>query len=155
MTAVEMNHASIVAHELAESVTFYEELFGMEAVPTPNFEVPVQWMRCGDQQLHLFERAVPAPEYHHLGLTVDDFGRVYRLADERGLFANWDDDASGSLYLLPDGAVQLYLADPAGNLIEVDHPDVQSLDESIRTQIINRDELDEQTGEAADATLDL
>jgi len=155
MTATEINHVSVVAHDLEESIAFYEELFGMEPIPTPNFEVPVQWLGCGDQQLHLFERDVEGPAYHHLGFTVDDFERLYRIADRRGLFANWDDNADGSLYLLPDGAVQMYLADPAGNLLEVDHPDVESLDEPVRENIINRDELDAQTGEAASATLGL
>lgn len=155
MAALELNHASIVAHELEKSVEFYESLFDMQSVPTPNFEVPVQWMQYGDQQLHLFKRDVTAPEYHHLGMTVDDFSKVYRVADNRGLFASWDDNSDGSLYLLPDGAVQMYLADPAGNLIEVDHPDVRSLDESIQAQIVNREELDDQSGDAANATLNL
>jgi catechol 2,3-dioxygenase-like lactoylglutathione lyase family enzyme len=155
MTAIELNHASVVAHELAESVAFYEELFGMEPVPTPTFEVPVQWLRCGEQQLHLFERDVSAPEYHHLGLTVDDFDRIYREATERALFAGWDDSTDGSLYLLPDGVVQLYLADPAGNLVEVDHPDVTSLSDEIRADIVDREELEDQNGEAARASLEL
>lgn len=155
MAAIDLNHASIVAHKLQDSVDFYEDLFGMKPVPTPNFEVPVQWMQCGHQQLHLFERDVAAPSYHHLGITIDDFAKVYRVADDRGLFASWDDNSDGSLYLLPDGAVQMYIADPAGNLVEVDHPDVQSLDEAIQAQIVNREELDEQTGEAANATLNL
>ena len=155
MTATAINHVSVVSHDLEASVAFYEDLFGMQPVPTPAFEVPVQWMQCGDQQLHLFERDVATPEYHHLGLTVDDFDRVYRAAADRGLFTNWDDSSDGSLYLLPDGAVQMYIADPAGNLVEVDHPDVETLDDSIREHIINRDELDDQTGDAANATLDL
>ena len=40
-----------------ESVGFYEEIFGMQRVPTPNFGFPVQWLRVGSLQLHLFERA--------------------------------------------------------------------------------------------------
>lgn len=155
MAATDLNHASIAAHDLEESVTFYQDLFDMEPVPTPIFEVPVQWLRCGGQQLHLFERPVEAPTYHHLGITVDDFEKLYREIDQRDLFANWDDNAKGSLYLLPDGAVQMYLNDPAGNLVEANHPDVETLSSEIRAQIVNRDELDDQTGEAARATLDL
>lgn len=155
MPALELNHASIVAHDLDASVEFYETLFGMESVPTPNFEVPVQWLRCGDQQLHLFERDVSAPTYHHLGITVDDFEAVYETAAEEDLFGNWDDSADGSLYLLPDGAVQLYLEDPAGNLVEVDHPDVETLSPDIRQHITNREELEQQSGAAAAGSLEL
>lgn len=155
MAATELNHVSIVAHELEESVSFYTDLFGMEAVPTPNFEVPVQWLRCGEQQLHLFERPVDAPAYHHLGLTVDDFESLYREVDQREAFANWDDNADGSLYLLPDGAVQMYIEDPAGNLVEADHPDVETLSDEIRAEVVNREEIDDQTGEAARGSLEL
>jgi len=155
MPALELNHVSVAAHDLQESKQFYEDVFAMEPVPTPNFEVPVQWLRCEDQQLHLFERDVAAPTYHHLGLTVDDFESVYATAAERDLFGNWGDSADDSLYLLPDGAVQMYLEDPAGNLIEVDHPDVETLSEAVRANIVNRAEIEDQTGEAARGTLDL
>jgi lactoylglutathione lyase len=151
--ATAINHTSIAAHDLEESVAFYRDVFGMEPLPTPNFEVPVQWLDCGAEQLHLFERQVEAPEYHHLGLTVDDFEEVYRTAEQRDLFAGWDDNAEGSLYLLPDDAVQMYINDPAGNLIEIDHPDVDTLEESVRAEIVNREDLQSQSGEAARASL--
>ncbi|MGM0590441.1 MAG: VOC family protein [Halobacteriota archaeon] len=155
MTAISLNHVSIHAPNLEESVRFYRDLFGMEPVPTPNFEVPVQWLQCGDQQLHLFERDVEPPRYHHVGILVDDFEEVYRRVQEDDLFANWDDTSEANIYLLPDGAVQLYLNDPAGNLIEINWPDVETLDESVRKDITDRADLVDQTGEAAEASLDL
>ena len=45
---------SIAAADLEESTRFYEEVFGMERIPTPTFADPVQWLRVGDLQLHLF-----------------------------------------------------------------------------------------------------
>ena len=45
---------SICAADLEESTRFYEEVFGMERIPTPKFADPVQWLRVGDLQLHLF-----------------------------------------------------------------------------------------------------
>lgn len=155
MSALEINHVSIVAHDLDESVEFFQDLFGAKPVPTPNFEVPVQWLQCGDRQLHLFERDVEGPQYHHLGVTVDDFDEVYRIATDRELFDRWDDEGDASLFLLPDGAVQMYLRDPSGNLIEVDHPNVETLSPSLQEQVIDRNDLQPQTGEAARATLGL
>lgn len=35
------------------------------------------------------------------------------------------------LYELPDGAVQLYLRDPAGNMVEVNYPRAADLDASL------------------------
>ena len=52
--ATGINHVSISATDLEESTRFYEEVFGMERIPTPIFETPVQWLRVGDLQLHLF-----------------------------------------------------------------------------------------------------
>ncbi|QIO25226.1 VOC family protein [Haloarcula sp. JP-L23] len=155
MSAFEINHVSVHADDLEESVTFYEDVFGMERVPSPNFEAPVEWLACGEQQLHLFDRDVEAPAYHHFGMTVENFEAVFEAARERDLFANWDDSGDPGVYSLPDGAVQVYLNDPAGNLIEVNHPDVDALDESVRQYIVPRSEQFDQSGEAAEATIGL
>ena len=52
----------------------------------------------------------------------------------------------------PAGWVQMYLQDPAGNLIEVDWPDASTLDRSV-IPLTQLSELHEQTGDAARATL--
>jgi YD repeat-containing protein len=60
---------------------------------------------------------------------VDDFGAAYRKAAELGV-----GEGSGyfsKVYQLPDGAVQLYVRDPAGNLVEINWPDVTTLDRSV------------------------
>jgi len=124
-----LNHVSISASDIEASARFYEELFGLERVPAPNFGFPVVWLRAGDLQLHLFQRDVDPPRRHHFGLTVEDFETVYRKAEELGAF---DDATMGRLISeLPDGAVQLYLRDPAGNLVEVDFPDASRLDRRV------------------------
>ena len=129
MHATGVNHVSIVAKDLEESVRFYREMFALEPVPTPNFGFPVRWLQLGTSQLHLFERPDGPPMYHHLGITVDDFEAVYRRARDRGIF---DTTTFGHhFYELPNNVAQLYLRDPSGNLLEVDWPDVDSLDESI------------------------
>jgi catechol 2,3-dioxygenase-like lactoylglutathione lyase family enzyme len=145
------NHVSIPAADFEESARFYEELFGMERLPTPNFDVPVLWLALGDQQLHLFHRGAGATPFHHFGLDVDDFEAVYRKADELGLL---DSDAWGSqVRELPDGSVQMYLRDPAGNLVEVDWPDVTTLDRAVVTSLGSLADERPQTGDAARATL--
>src|SRR6059058_5317938 len=81
--ATRLNHVSIHAYDMEESLRFYTELFGMEPLPSPNFGDPVEWLRLGDQQLHLFKRETPAPEFHHIALDVDDFQAAYLAAKER------------------------------------------------------------------------
>lgn len=151
MRATSLNHVSIHAYDLEESVRFYTEIFGMERIPSPNFRHPVQWLRLGEQQLHLFNRDTPAPEFHHIGLNVDDFETAYLKARELGIQET--DSWFSHIYELPDGSVQFYLRDPAGNLVEIDWPDVSTLDRSIVTDLKKLDDDVPQTGDALRATL--
>jgi catechol 2,3-dioxygenase-like lactoylglutathione lyase family enzyme len=123
--ATGINHVSISAADLEESTRFYETVFSMERIPTPTFESPVQWLRVGDLQLHLFLDESPAPRRHHLGLTIDDFDAAYDALRDK--FA---DSFGRQLVELPSGQVQLYFHDPAGNLIELNWPDAETLDRS-------------------------
>lgn len=152
-----LNHVSVVADDIEESVTFYEEVFDFEPIPTPNFDFPGQWLEMADEsQLHLFGLEAPAPQYHHYGVSVDDFEEVYYEAKSRGILTDFSDWEEGTrMYELPDGSVQMYVKDPSDNVIEVNWPDVETLDETIQEQIIDRDELLPQTGEHAKATLNL
>ena len=90
----------------------------MERIPTPIFDTPVQWLRVGDLQLHLFlAEDDAAPTRHHLGLTIDDFDAAYEAVSTHAS-AEW----GAELVELPSGQVQLYFRDPAGNLIELNWP---------------------------------
>lgn len=132
MRATGFTHVSIGARDLDESVRFYEDFFGMEEVPAPNFSGPVRWLRVGDLQLHLFHDEGPAPLGHHFALDVDDFEEAFRKAGDLGV-------RDGGLYSavreLPDGAVQMYLRDPSGNLVEVNWRDVNTLDRNLIREI--------------------
>ena len=59
--ALRINHVSIAAADLETSARFYEEIFSMERIPSPTFDLPVLWLRVGDMQLHLFLDDGPAP----------------------------------------------------------------------------------------------
>ena len=151
MRATRFNHVSIHAVDLDESVRFYTEIFGMEVIPSPKFRHRVEWLRLGDQQLHLFLRETPAPDFHHIGLDVDDFEAVYLKAKELGLLdpSTW----YSQIWEHPAGWVQMYVRDPAGNLVEIDWPDASTLDRSVVTGIRRLDDDVAQTGEALHATL--
>jgi lactoylglutathione lyase len=133
MRATRFNHVSIHAVDMEQSLQFYIEVLGMEHVPSPDFDHRVEWLRLGDQQLHLFLRETPPPEFHHIGLDVDDFESAYLMARQRGLLD--DETFAPTVRELNDGSVQLYLRDPAGNLVEIDWPDVTTLDRSVVTNI--------------------
>jgi catechol 2,3-dioxygenase-like lactoylglutathione lyase family enzyme len=131
--ALRFTHVAIHADDMETSLAFYVEVLGMRRVPSPDFEQHVEWLQLGDQQLHLFRRETPAPAFHHLGLEVDDFEAAYLLARERGLFDGGV--FSPDVRELNDGSVQMYLRDPAGNLVEVNWPDAASLDRTVVTEI--------------------
>jgi catechol 2,3-dioxygenase-like lactoylglutathione lyase family enzyme len=140
-----INHVSISARDLAASVDFYVELLGAVPIASPNFGLPVQWLAIGRTQLHLFERDVEPPSHHHLGITVDDLEPVYRAAERRGAF---DREAFGNhLVELPGDVVQLYLRDPGGNLIEVDHAGVDRLPPDVRAHLKGIWEINPQSDE--------
>ena len=151
MRATGFNHVSIHARDLAKSTRFYVEVFGMEPIPTYNFAFPVQYLRLGDLQLHLFERDTDAPAFHHIGINVDDFEGTYIRAKELGILER--ESFFEDMYELPDGSVQMYLRDPAGNLVEIDWPDVSTLDRSVLGELKKLDDSVAQTGDALRATL--
>ena len=151
MRARGFTHTSINADDAEESARFYEELFGMERLPTPNFGLNIRWLALGNQQLHVFERDVPTPHYHHFGLDVESFEDVYSKARERGILDA--ETFGGAVRELPDGAVQMYLRDPAGNLVEVNWPDLATLDVSVFDEVVRVADLEPQEGEAAQARL--
>jgi catechol 2,3-dioxygenase-like lactoylglutathione lyase family enzyme len=129
MKAKGFTHVSVSARDLDESVRFYEDFFGMEEVPAPEFSGPVRWLRVGDLQLHLFFDEVPVPEGHHFALDVDDFEAAYEKAQE------WGVQVSSGNYStvreLPGGEAQMYIKDPAGNLVEINGRDAAALDPAV------------------------
>ena len=128
-----INHVSINALDLQESVDFYVDLLGAEPIGTPNFGFPVQWLALGRTQLHLFERDLQPTSHHHFAVAVDDLEPVYRAAERRAAF---ELEAFGNhLVELPGDVVQLYLRDPAGNLLEIDQPRVDRLPDDIRAAL--------------------
>jgi catechol 2,3-dioxygenase-like lactoylglutathione lyase family enzyme len=138
-----INHVSVNARDLRESVAFYVELLDAEPIPAPNFGVPVAWLALGNTQLHLFERDLQPTSHHHFAVTVDDLEPPFRAAERRGAF---DRTAFGNhLVELPGDVVQLYVRDPAGNLVEIDTSGAARLPADVRVQLKGLWELRPQT----------
>jgi catechol 2,3-dioxygenase-like lactoylglutathione lyase family enzyme len=146
-----LNHVSVVATDLAESMRFYVDELGLERLPTPDFGFPVVWLRAGDCQVHLFVRPGAPPSHAHFGLEISDFMRVYRRMKE--LDALDHVTFGNAIYELPDGGLQMYVRDPAGNLVELDLRDASTFDHDEVPAYRRLADVRPQDGDAARATL--
>ena len=152
MKATGLNHVSIPCRNLDESEAFYREAFGLERIPSPVFRRPVRWLKLGKHQLHLMETPEDEPlPGQHFGFDVDDFEAAFLKLRELGAL----DLRShvNPVWELPDGSVQMYARDPAGNLIEVNWPDVTTLDGDVVGEIPRRVDDVPQSAEALRAKL--
>lgn len=147
-----LTHVSVIAADVAESTEFYESVVGAEPIPTPAFGnqadfradegMGFQIVRIGDQQLHLWNDPAREPEatmFAHFGVHVEDFEAVYRRAAERDAFAAVGEESAPPQVFDFNGTAQLYLRDPTGNLVEVDHPEFDALDHSAFESVVTRE----------------
>ena len=151
MKATRINHVSVRAIDIQESVRFYTELFGATPVATPNFGGILAWLQLGDSQIHIFQRGEGWDRDAHFALEVDDFEAIYRKAEAMGAFddkGNW----GHHIFSLASGVVQLYVRDPASNLIEIVFHSVDALPADIAAIVQSRAAQHPQTEESARAT---
>ena len=149
--AASLNHVSVIATDLEASRRFYVDELGLESLPTPNFGHPVVWLRAGDCQLHLFERPGEPLSHAHFALEISEFMPVYRRMKELGVL---DHATFGSAVVeLPNGAAQMYVRDPAGNLVELDHRDASTIVRDEVPDVRRLADVYPQEGESAHATL--
>ncbi len=123
-----IDHVTLVVRDLAASHRFYAELLGMEPMPRPDFDFAGSWFRAGKTLLHLIlehDRSGPAgpgnsdrepsTRMQHFAFRVPDANAAWEALQASG--------ASIRVISLPkfrpDGAVQVFLADPDGHVVEL------------------------------------
>ena len=115
-----INHVTLIVGNLEEACRFYEEEFGLESLPAFKFDYPAQFYRLNDdQQLHLTEWEDQYSFRGHVCFQVDDFNGLYQRMKEQGRI---DVKPWGRVRRLPDGAMQMFIRDPSGNLLEISAP---------------------------------
>jgi len=117
MTIEQIHHVTIIVDDLDRACDFYEQVLGLEPVNMVPLDFPAQFYKIGErQQLHVTEW----PDVHsfrgHVCLQVDAFMPVFRAAKALGVL---DTGPWGRTRMLPDGAMQMFLRDPSGNLVEI------------------------------------
>jgi YD repeat-containing protein len=151
VSATRINHVSVPCRDLDESERFYREAFGLERIPAPDFRFPVRWLRLGEHQLHLFQLPEQPLPNQHFALDVDDFEVTFLKLRELGALET--STQANPVWELPDGSLQLYARDPAGNMIEVNWRDGSTVDRGVVGEIPRRADDVPQSESSRGATL--
>ncbi len=120
--AVKINHVTLIVDNLEKATEFYEKELGLEPLPAFKFDYPVMFFKINnEQQLHLSEWEDTPSFRGHLCMQVEDFNAIFwRMKALEAI----DVDPWGKVKKLPDGAMQMFIRDPSGNLVELSsHPD--------------------------------
>ena len=131
MPAIEVetiDHLTLVVKDLAASRRFYVDLLGMQEVPRPNFDFAGSWFQAGKTLIHLileYSGSGPAgvwsPEKtrstrtHHFAFRVADALDAWEALQA----SDYPLDVITHPKFRPDGAVQIFLADPDGHVVEI------------------------------------
>ncbi len=111
-----VHHVSINVDDVETACRFYLEVLGMEQLPRPDFGFPGMWLRCGEQEIHLIQvDGHVAPVGQHFALRVGNIEDACRSLRERGVKVSKVID-------IPGAGRQVFLHDPAGNMIELNQP---------------------------------
>lgn len=130
-----VNHLTLPVDDAERVAAFYEDWFDARVVPSPRFPVSVAWILLGRVQVHLVGRGEESDAYH-FGIAIESrerFEDLYRRAEREGIFDR--ETFQHHLFEANGGAAQLYLRDPAGNLVECDYPDVEELAPEILAEV--------------------
>ncbi len=117
MNVLELNHVALHVADLDASIAFYRDQLELPQIPRPAFDFPGAWFRLGPgQELHLIAgRALPVPGHNrsrHFALQVDSIEAAEALLRRNEVTYH-------PRKRRPDGAWQIFLADPDGHMIEL------------------------------------
>ena len=118
METRELNHVALLVSDVEKSCEFYAGVLRLQRIQRPAFDFPGAWFRLGEtQELHLIggeetERAVPRRRANHFALRADDLEPWRQHLQRLGV------PLRGPVKR-PDGAIQIFLSDPDGHVIEL------------------------------------
>lgn len=121
-----IDHVTLIVKDVAASRSFYVGVLGMEEVDRPAFSFGGAWFQAGATLIHLIEEhpeSGPAgypvevlqksSRNHHFAFEVDDATAAAESLKQQG-FELVDEPKTR-----PDGAVQMFVTDPDGHVIEL------------------------------------
>lgn len=115
--ALKINHVTLIVDNLEKAGHFYQHELGLEPLAAFRFDYPVMFFKFNDeQQLHISEWEDKTSFRGHVCVQVDDFNSLFFRMKALNII---DINPWGKVRKLPDGAMQMFVRDPAGNLVEI------------------------------------
>lgn len=121
-----LDHVTLVVKDMEATRKFYLDLLGLEEVERPGFSFAGAWFQAGDQQIHIiaqYDGSGPAgmakPDNrvgnraHHFAFQVGDAHEVGQILRDQGI------EVISGPKERPDGAVQIFVCDPDGYVVEL------------------------------------
>lgn len=118
-TVLGINHVSLIVQDADDSLSFYQELLGLNCVERPNLGFPGYWLDLsGGQTLHLMEMENPysgveRPEHGgrdvHFALSVRSVDSFLPYLDKQGI----------AYTRSRSGRAALFIRDPDKNAFEL------------------------------------
>ncbi len=135
--ATKINHVALVVNNLEEACKFYENELGLEPIPAFLFDYPTAFFKFNEeQQLHLTEWEDVYSFRGHICVQVDDINSLFFRMKELGVI---DIRPWGNVRQLPDGAIQLFVRDPSGNLVELSSVPGAPIDQAIFEDVLYKE----------------
>jgi catechol 2,3-dioxygenase-like lactoylglutathione lyase family enzyme len=117
MKIEQIHHVTVIVNDLEKACDFYENVLGLEPMNMVPLDFPAQFYKVGErQQLHVTEWEDVRSFRGHVCFQVDEFMPIFRKAKALDIL---DTGPWGKTRMLPDGAMQMFMRDPAGNLVEI------------------------------------
>ncbi|MBO9732696.1 MAG: VOC family protein [Chitinophaga sp.] len=129
--ALKINHVTLIVDNLEKAGAFYQHELGLEPLAAFRFDYPVMFFKFNEeQQLHISEWEDKTSFRGHICVQIDDFNSIFFRMKELNVI---DIHPWGKVRKLPDGAMQMFVRDPAGNLVEISSKPGQDIDPRILT----------------------
>lgn len=129
MKITRITHVNLIVDNLEKCREFYTSVLGLQELPAMKFDYPVQFYQIDeDTQLHLSEWPDKVSFRGHFCIEVDDFNAAFRKFKQLGMI---DTEPWGKVRKLGNGNMQMFVRDPAGNLVEITHTDHGTVDPEI------------------------
>lgn len=120
-----IDHVTLVSSDFEKSRQFFVEVLGMREEKRPPFSFPGCWFSAGETMIHLNPKSAESgdpgwdsgaedpPRGPHIAFRVSDASQASEAIKEHGIEIEYGPRKR------PDGAVQFYIRDPDGHLIEI------------------------------------